>query len=93
MYIHELKKQIEKFKAKGINKANSTSNTKNKIAIKKNFNEKGIRLSKIGSNPHSKGDIFSWSYLIFLETIAEINKTKDETKVDNINTKNKIKII
>lgn len=42
-------------------KAISTSKIKKIIAIKKNRKEKGIRDEFKGSNPHSKGDIFSRS--------------------------------
>lgn len=37
----------------------STSKIKKIIAIKKNRIEKGSREEFIGSNPHSKGDLFS----------------------------------
>jgi hypothetical protein len=39
----------------------STSKIKKIIVIKKNFNEKGNRDEDIGSNPHSKGELFSRS--------------------------------
>lgn len=39
----------------------SMSKIKNKIAIMKNWMENGIRDDLWGSNPHSKGDIFSRS--------------------------------
>lgn len=39
----------------------STSKIKKIIAIKKNRKEKGRRDELKGSNPHSKGDIFSRS--------------------------------
>lgn len=43
----------------GINKAISISKTKKMTARRKNRIEKGIRAVFLGSNPHSKGDIFS----------------------------------
>lgn len=42
-------------------RAISTSKIKKIMAIKKNRNEKGIREELNGSNPHSKGDVFSRS--------------------------------
>lgn len=42
-------------------RAISTSKIKKIIAIKKNRKEKGNRDEFKGSNPHSKGDIFSRS--------------------------------
>ena len=64
-------------------KAISTSKIKKIIAIKKNRREKGIREWLFGSNPHSKGDIFSRSTIVFLDskearsiTIEEIIKIK-----------------
>lgn len=43
----------------------STSNTRNKVATKKNWIENGIRGDLLGSNPHSNGDIFSRSIFLF----------------------------
>lgn len=57
----------------------STSKIKKIIAIKKKFNEKGRREELKGSNPHSKGEFFSRSLIIFFDnkvariiTITEI---------------------
>lgn len=47
----------------------STSKIKNKIATRKNWIENGRRADFFGSNPHSKGDIFSRSNLLFFEII------------------------
>lgn len=47
----------------------STSKIKNKIAIRKNWIENGARADFLGSNPHSKGDIFSRSIVVFFEII------------------------
>lgn len=41
----------------------STSKTKKIIPIKKNFNENGTRDKENGSNPHSKGEFFSFTQL------------------------------
>lgn len=48
-------------RGRGTNKTISMSNTTKMIANKKNRVEKGIRAVWFGSNPHSKGDIFSRS--------------------------------
>jgi hypothetical protein len=49
-------------------KAISTSKIKKIIVIKKNRIEKGNREEFNGSNPHSKGDVFSRSFIDFLES-------------------------
>lgn len=43
----------------------STSNTRNNVATRKNWIENGIRGDLLGSNPHSNGDIFSRSMILF----------------------------
>lgn len=48
----------------------STSKIKKIIVIKKNRIEKGIREDSIGSNPHSKGDLFSRSLLVFFDKVV-----------------------
>lgn len=67
----------------------STSKIKKIIVIKKNRIEKGIREEFIGSNPHSKGEIFSRSNKVFFEikteifiTIWLINKINNTSKVN-----------
>jgi hypothetical protein len=45
----------------------STSKIKKIIVIKKNRIEKGNREEFIGSNPHSKGDVFSRSFIVFFD--------------------------
>jgi len=50
-------------------KAISTSKIKKIIAIKKNCKEKGNREEDLGSNPHSKGELFSRSIIDFLDRI------------------------
>lgn len=45
----------------GIKREISTSKIKKIIAIKKNCSEKGKRAEVFGSNPHSKGLLFSRS--------------------------------
>jgi hypothetical protein len=50
----------------------STSKIKKIIEIKKNRIENGIREESIGSNPHSKGEVFSRSRIVFFEIKREI---------------------
>lgn len=54
--------------ARGISKIISTSKIRKMILTRKNRNEKGARLFFAGSNPHSKGDIFSRDCLFFFLT-------------------------
>lgn len=54
-------------KGKGRRIAISTSKIKKITAIKKKRREKGKRGEQKGSNPHSKGEVFSRSKIIFLE--------------------------
>lgn len=53
----------------GIIKAISTSKIRKIIAIKKKCKEKGNREELNGSNPHSNGDLFSRSLIIFFDKI------------------------
>lgn len=57
-----MKKKLREIGA-GSKSTISISNTKNKTASKKNRSENGIRAEALGSNPHSKGDIFSLSFI------------------------------
>lgn len=50
----------------------STSKIKKITAIKKNRNEKGSRLDPLGSNPHSYGEFFSRSEIVFFAKIEVI---------------------
>jgi hypothetical protein len=74
-------------------KAISTSKIKKINAIKKNCNEKGNRDELNGSNPHSKGEFFSRSKIIFFEIIDEIIITIKEINSVVIIIINSIKII
>lgn len=51
----------------GISRVISISKIKKISLIKKNWILKGKWLEEIGSNPHSNGDIFSWSIKDFFE--------------------------
>ncbi len=61
-------------------KAISTSKIKNKIEIVKNRREKDKDFTERGSNPHSKGDIFSRSLVFFLAMIKARTPKIVETK-------------
>jgi len=52
-------------KINGISNVISTSKIKKITAIKKNCREKGNRADLFGSNPHSKGLLFSRSVNVF----------------------------
>lgn len=52
----------------GNSSAISTSKIKKITAIRKNRNENGKRALDLGSNPHSKGDLFSRSSICFFES-------------------------
>ena len=71
----------------------STSKIKKIIAIKKNRKEKGRREDLIGSNPHSKGDLFSRSSIFFLDKILVNIITIKEIIIIIIDIKLIIKII
>lgn len=51
------------------------SNTRKITANKKNREENGIRALRDGSNPHSNADVFSRSYVDFIE-IAQLSVTR-----------------
>ena len=55
----------------------STSKIKKMTAIKKNRSENGIRADPFGSNPHSKGEFFSRSLIVFLDK-------KDDTIISSL---------
>lgn len=63
------------------------------IAIIKNRNEKGSRAVLYGSNPHSNGEDFSRSLVVFLEIIDD-NNIKIKEIIEEIKISEKvIKII
>jgi hypothetical protein len=53
-------------------------------AIKKNRDKKVSRAEFFGSNPHSNGDLFSRSSLIFFETCVASTIISDDNKVVTI---------
>jgi hypothetical protein len=90
---HEKKFEILKIITIGKINAISTSKIKKIIVIKKNRIEKGIRDEFKGSNPHSNGDLFSRSLIIFLDSIEANNITIIAIIKINIVIINKLKII
>lgn len=73
--------EISMIEASGSKSVISTSKIKKITAIKKNRNENGKRAVPLGSNPHSKGEFFSRSEIVFFDnkdaiaiTIVEIIK-------------------
>lgn len=54
----------------GRRRAISTSKIKNTTAIKKNRKEKGSRAELFGSNPHSNGEVFSRSLIVFFDKLV-----------------------
>lgn len=80
MIVQTIKLEYFKIIIVGKIKAISTSKIKKIIVIKKNRKEKGKREDDFGSNPHSKGDLFSRSIKVFFDkieaniiTIVQIN--------------------
>lgn len=70
----------------GRSSAISRSNSKNVIAIRKNFMENGSRADPMGSNPHSYGVIFS-EYVFNWGSQKAINMSRDASMVLVIITK------
>ena len=66
---------------RGIIKAISISKTKKITARRKNRVEKGIRAEFFGSNPHSKGDLFSRSINLRIDKKIPKTKIKPETNI------------
>ena len=50
----------------------STSKIRKITAIKKNRSENGIRADPLGSKPHSNGEFFSRSLIVFFDRSEEI---------------------
>lgn len=73
-------------KIRGIRRVISISKIKKINLIRKNWILKGRWLGEIGSNPHSKGDIFSR----FVKDFLEIKIFKNISKIEIIQIINKI---
>lgn len=70
--IHDLMFDVIMVIGIGNRSAISTSKIMKITAIKKNRDENGSRAEFFGSNPHSNGDLFSRSSLVFFE-ISVVN--------------------
>lgn len=57
---------------RGSSRVISTSKMRKITAIRKKRRENGIRADPLGSNPHSNGEFFSRSLIVFFERIEEI---------------------
>lgn len=57
---------------KGRRRVISTSKIRKITAIRKNRRENGIRADPLGSNPHSNGEFFSRSLIVFFEMTDEM---------------------
>jgi hypothetical protein len=65
----------------GNRRAISTSKIRKITAIKKKRSEKGSREELLGSNPHSKGELFSRSIIDFLERIEAKSITTTASRI------------
>ena len=84
MFLREIEQ------AKGKRRVISTSKIRKITAIKKNRREKGSRADPLGSNPHSNGEFFSRSEIVFLAKVDETVMTIIEIiSVIKANTDNK----
>jgi len=79
--------------ANGNKRVISTSKIKKMTAIKKNRNEKGSRAVPLGSNPHSNGEFFSRSEIVFFDKREAIIITKMEINKIIIIDENKMIIV
>jgi hypothetical protein len=79
---------IDHLNAKGRRSTISTSKIRKITVTKKNRNEKGTRAPEFGSNPHSKGELFSRFNPIFLANTRE--RTITSAAIQN-NTHAKLK--
>lgn len=76
---------IEIQEASGRSKVISTSKIRKITAIKKKRREKGSRADPLGSNPHSNGEFFSRSEIVFFERIEDkIITTRAITRVISV---------
>jgi hypothetical protein len=66
---------------RGKRSAISTSKIRKITAIKKNRREKGSREDLLGSNPHSKGELFSRSIIDFLDSRVASIITMEEMRI------------
>jgi hypothetical protein len=72
----------------GIIRAISTSKIKNRTANIKNFKENPLRAFFEGSNPHSKGEFFSLSFLFLKKIIYDkVGRIMIRTKMISVYTR------
>ena len=57
---------------RGSRRVISTSKIRKITAIRKNRSENGIRADPLGSKPHSNGEFFSRSLIVFFDRMDEI---------------------
>jgi hypothetical protein len=82
MIIHDFMFDVIRVTGMGSSSAISTSKIMKITAMRKNRDEKGSRAEFFGSNPHSNGDLFSRSSLIFFEiSVANIIMADDNRRV------------
>ena len=65
--IQDLISEREIIGTRGRSKVISTSKIRKITAIRKNRREKGMRADPLGSKPHSKGEFFSRSLIVFFD--------------------------
>ena len=76
--VHDWILEIWIIEARGSNKVISTSKIRKITAIKKNRRENGNRAVPFGSKPHSNGEFFSRSEMVFFDNKEAIIITKIE---------------
>lgn len=79
--IHDFILDVDIMIGIGNRRAISTSKIMKITAIKKNRDENGRRAEFLGSNPHSNGDLFSRSSLIFFEISVASNIMADDSRM------------
>ena len=79
--------------ARGSKRVISTSKIRKITAIKKNRKENGKRAVPLGSNPHSNGEFFSRSDIVFFDNKEAIIMTKVEMIIIILIAINKIIIV
>jgi len=79
--IHDFILDVDIIIGTGNSSAISTSKIINITAIKKNRDKNGRRAEFLGSKPHSNGDLFSRSSLIFFEISVASNMMADDNRI------------
>ena len=84
MIIHDLMFDVDMIIGIGSSNAISTSKIMKITAIRKKRDENGSRAEFFGSKPHSNGDLFSRSSLIFFEISVVNNIMAEDNRMVNI---------